>query len=100
MAEMTEAERKLLFDLALQARALRDAVVMLLAMHARASDDTAAVIREFASGLDDRLSSLRAIDPGQVPYIEQVRREYDWIVEAARLYLGEIDPSGPSDPKT
>ena len=91
---MADPHEALLVDAAVRASAVRDLVSILLAGQARASDDPPAFLRRISDALDERLAHGKAKE-AHLGAIEQTRREYDWMLETARIILSETPP-GPT----
>ncbi len=85
---MTGPERdKILLDLSIRVLAMRDVLAVLLALYAKSSGEPDAKLRQISDALELRLAQSQA--PSTVfVQIEQMRAEFDWVLEAARLAVG------------
>ena len=78
---------ELIQQLVTRSIALRDVIAVLLAMQALTNPDPENLFRVIADGLDQRLDEMKTV-PAQMPMVEQIRSEVDWILNAARKLSG------------
>src|SRR5437868_2692799 len=83
MPDDDSARDELIQQLVMRSIALRDVIAVLLAMQALASPDPENLFRVISDGLDQRLDQMKTV-PAQMPMVEQIRSEVDWILDAAR----------------
>jgi ABC-type transporter Mla subunit MlaD len=92
-------EKQLLAEVTARTAALRDAVAVLIALQAQASENAEAFLREVSEQLNNRLSAALAENAELLRPTETIRAEYDHLVFSARAYLDEIEHQRAARPK-
>jgi hypothetical protein len=93
---LDEKTREQFILLTLQTLAVRDVVARLLAYEAARREDPMALLRDFSEATDERIHhEAQGLDlgPKTIEAQEILRKEVDWMVNAARVMIDRASPS-------